>query len=263
MRNLQPVRFGVLTLTLVACGFVINGCAKEEEISSVVLCEKNVPARPFFGKFTCSKPAFKSKEYIVGEPYTAEHVITVKKTDQDVAEYRYAGEFPIPCHWRPLSLTKELGEEISTTHTMNVSGTAQADGLVSTEVEAGLKLALAESARTEARALVEPTTGDSLQSSVKIISTTIIPVHVCTRFTRDVEWDVIHHQSRQPHGYRLTWESECKFSNPDLDEEVAILSQTTECWTGEYVAKANGHGGTTEVISAMAIQQPCVMDCPP
>jgi len=262
MRNLQPVRFGVLTLTLVACGFVINGAAAQVEISSVELCQKNVPATPDRGAFICDTPAFKSKEYIVGRPYTAEHEVTVKEKDQYEAEYRYGGEFPIPCHWRPLSLNLELGEEVSTTHTVNVSGTAKAGGSVGTEVEAGVKIALAARARTEAWAQVELTTGYSWQSSVKIISKMIIPVHVCSRFTRDVKWDAIQHESRQPYGYRLLWESECKFYDPKIDDEVAILSQTTECWTGEYVAKANGHNRTTDVVTGIPIQMPCPMACP-
>lgn len=263
MLNIQPVRVGVVTLALVACGFVINGAAaQQQQITSLKLCRKNVPAAPIRGEFKCETPEFVSKEYIVGEPYTAVHSVTPKQSDLYEVEYRYPGEFPIPCHWRPLTLTLELGEELSTTHNVNVSGTAKAGGSVGTEVEAGVKIALAARARTEAWAQVELTTGYSWQSSVKIINKMIIPVHVCSRFTRVVTWDTVFNESRQAYGFRLLWKSECKFSNPELDGEVAILTQTTDCWTGEYVAKGNGHKRTRDVVSGMPIQMPCPLECP-
>ncbi len=248
-----------------ACAVIGVGCSvssSQPTFSTMAKCRKTPAPMPVRPGFTCGAPEIVHERLVAGVAVVTEHSVTTEHFGEYVAEYLYGGEFPIPCHWRPLSQAKELGEEIFRMHTVDVSGTAGAGGSVSSEVEAGLKLALAASAKTEAWAQVEITAGSSWQTQVRVVRKSFPIVYICSSQTLNVTRNKIHHVVNQPVGYALTWEFECKFTSSS-DGEVAKLQDITQCWTGEYTAKGNGHDQIREVAVAKPIQIPCIIGpCP-
>jgi hypothetical protein len=248
--------------TLVTIGVISAASGSQPKVSTLAACKASPPSAPARPGFTCGKAQVVSEDFVLGQTYTATRVEVVEHYGEYVADYLYGGEFPIPCHWRPLVENKELGEEISRTHTVSVSGTASAGGSISSEVEAGVKLALAAKAKTEAWAQVELTSGYSWQHQVKVVRKSFPAVYICSRKTLNVTRNVITHVENQPFEYDLTWNFKCKFA-ANANYEVATLSDVTTCWTGEYTAKGHGHNRLHEISVSTPIQVPCIIGpCP-